>query len=46
MNELVAYMLTNITLVLTGFATLAIALALVTAQRPRTTHPPRSRDQA
>jgi hypothetical protein len=46
MNELLAYMVTNITLVLTGFATLAIALALVTANRPRAEAPRRARDRS
>lgn len=44
MNDLLPYVLTNVTLVLAGFATLAIAIALVSGRRSRTVELRRSRD--
>lgn len=44
MTDLLPYLLTSITLVLTGFATLAITLALVSARRSRLVELRRSRD--
>ena len=44
MTSLIPYVLTNITLVLVGFATLAIAMALVSSGRRSRIHLRRSRD--
>lgn len=44
MSDLLPYVLTNLTLVLTGFITLSIALALVSAHRAKFVHLRRSRE--
>ena len=44
MSDLLPYVLTNITLVLTGFATLSIAIALASGRKARAFRVRRSRD--